>query len=66
LKPRWCPTRSRLGAALARRIRGDAIEPAYQEQLDALQDELVGLRSQVSEMQERVGFAERLIGAAPR
>ena len=54
-------SRSRLGEAIARRITGDSRYPAYQEQLDALQDDLAGLRNQFSEMQERVDFAERLL-----
>ena len=57
-------SRSRLGEAIARRIGGDSRYPAYQEQLDALHDELAGLRNQFSEMQERVDFAERLLSRA--
>jgi hypothetical protein len=57
-------SRSRLGEAVARRIAGDSRYSGYQEQLDALQDELVGLRNQFSEMQERVDFAERLLSRA--
>jgi hypothetical protein len=57
-------SRSRLGEAVARRIAGDSREPACQEQVDALQDELLGLRNQISEMQERMDFAERLLGRA--
>jgi hypothetical protein len=33
--------------------------------LDALHDELAGLRNQLSEMEERVDFAERLFSAEP-
>ena len=54
-------SRSRLGQAVARRIAGDSHDPGYQEQLDALQDELAGLRNQFSEMQDRVELAERLL-----
>jgi hypothetical protein len=57
-------SRSRLGEAVARRIAGDSRDPACQEQLDALQDELLGVRNQISEMQDRVDFAERLLGRA--
>jgi hypothetical protein len=57
-------SRSRLGEAVARRIAGDSRSSAYQEQVDALQDELAGLRNQLSEMQERVDFAERLLSRA--
>jgi len=57
-------SRSRLGEAVARRIAGDSRDPACQERLDALQDELLGLRHQISEMQDRVDFAERLLGRA--
>ena len=59
-------SRSRLGEAVARRIAGDAPNPGYHEQLDALQDELAGLRNQLSEVQERVDFAERLLGRGHR
>jgi hypothetical protein len=54
-------SRSRLGMAVARRVAGDTHDPAYQEQLDALQDEVLVLRSQLSEMHERIEFAERLL-----
>ena len=57
-------SRSRLGEAVARRIAGDSRYSSSQEQLDALQDELAGLRNQLSEMQERVDFAERLLSRA--
>lgn len=57
-------SRSRLGEAVARRIAGDSRDPACQDQLDALQDELLGLRNQISEIQDRVDFAERLLGRA--
>jgi len=57
-------SRSRLGEAVARRIAGDSRNPACQEQLDALQDELLGVRNQISEMQDRVDFAERLLARA--
>lgn len=57
-------SRSRLGEAVARRIAGDSRDPACQERLDVLQDELLGLRNQISEMQDRVDFAERLLGRA--
>lgn len=59
-------SRSRLGEALARRIAGDARNPACEEQLEALKDELLGLRNQLSETQERVDFAERLLGSTSR
>jgi TolA-binding protein len=57
-------SRSRLGEAVARRIAGDSAYSADQEQLDSLQDEVVRLRNQLSEMQERVEFAERLLSRA--
>jgi hypothetical protein len=57
-------SRSRLGEAVARRIAGDSPDPTCEEQLDALQDELLGLRSRISEMQDRVDFAERLLSRA--
>jgi hypothetical protein len=55
-------SRSRLGEAVARRIAGDSWDPTCQKQLDALQDDLLGIRNQISEMQDRVDFAERLLG----
>lgn len=57
-------SRSRLGEAVARRIAGDSRSSASEEELDALHDELAGLRNQLSEMQERVEFAERLLSRA--
>ena len=57
-------SRSRLGEAVARRIAGDSRDPACQDQLDALQDELLGLRNQISEIQDLADFAERLLGRA--
>jgi hypothetical protein len=59
-------SRSRLGQALARRLAGDARDPACEEQLEALQDEVLGLRTQLAEVQDRVDFAERLLGSANR
>jgi hypothetical protein len=58
-------SRSRLGEAVARRIAGDSRYSPSQEQLDAVQDEVAGLRNHLSEMQERLDFAERLLSAAP-
>jgi hypothetical protein len=54
-------SRSRLGEAIARRIAGDSRHPDYQTQLEVLQDEVAGLRAQLTETQERVDFAERLL-----
>ncbi len=53
--------RSRLGAALARRIAGEGREPPYQERILALQDDVALLRSQMQEAQERLDFTERLL-----
>jgi hypothetical protein len=55
-------SRSRLGEAVARRIAGDSRDSPDVDQLDALQDDLAGLRNQLSEVQERIEFAERLLG----
>lgn len=49
---------SPLGRALADRIRGHAPEPAYDPELVA---EMQSLRTDVSELQERVDFTERLL-----
>ena len=62
---------SPVGRALADRIRGHGIAPAYDPEMVA---ELQSLRTDVSELQERVDFTERLLArkadsaqlAAPR
>jgi len=61
-------SRSRLGEAVARRIAGDSGHSDFQVHLDALQDEVAGLRAQLGEAQERLDFAERLLtkAAEPR
>lgn len=54
-------SRSRLGDAVARRIAGDSRHLECEAHLEALQDEVAGLRAQLTETQERVDFAERLL-----
>lgn len=54
-------SRSRIGQAIAHRIAGTSGSSAIQEQLDALHDSLVEVRTQLSEMQERIDFAERVL-----
>ncbi len=49
---------SPVGRALADRIRGHGAEPAYDPELSA---EVQSLRADVSELQERVDFTERLL-----
>ena len=57
-------SRSRLGGAITQRIVGNSRSSTIQEQVDALHDALAELRNQLSEMQERVDFAERLLSRA--
>jgi len=73
---------SPIGRALAERIRGnrggvdqEAIRAELTEHRDALAEEIEGVRREISELAERVDFAERLlakqreaprVGGAPR
>jgi len=54
-----------IGRAFAERLRGgprgQALEPG---ELDAMREELTGLRQQVSELAERQDFTERLLAQA--
>jgi len=62
-------SRSRLGEAVTRRIAGERHHPECEAQLDGLEAELSALRTQLSETQERLDFAERMltrIDDAPR
>jgi hypothetical protein len=54
-------SRTRIGEAIARRISGDTRDPEVEAHLEALEDELTRLRGQLSETNERVDFAERLL-----
>jgi hypothetical protein len=54
-------SRSRIGEAIARRIGGDAGHPEWEAQVDALEDEVARLRTQLGETNERLDFAERLL-----
>lgn len=53
-------SRTRLGQALASRISTGA-GPDTDTRLEALQEEIAGLRAQLSETQERLDFAERVL-----
>ena len=56
---------SPVGRAVARRISGDRGEPgdaAALAEVDALREELQALRGEVGDVQERLDFAERLLG----
>ena len=57
-------SRSRLGEAVAQRIAGTPRSSAIQEQIDTLHEAVAELRNQLSDVQERVEFAERLISRA--
>ena len=51
-----------IGRAFAERLRHKGIEPgADPAEVDALRDELTGLRQQVAELAERQDFTERLL-----
>ena len=55
---------SPLGRALARRLAGEKAtmeETPILAEVDALREELHGLRQELGEVQERVDFAERLL-----
>lgn len=55
---------SPLGKALARRLAGEKAtleEAPILAEVDALREELHGLRQELGEVQERVDFAERLL-----
>jgi hypothetical protein len=54
-------SRSRIGEAIARRIGGDTGHPEWEAQVDALEDEVARLRTQLGETNERLDFAERLL-----
>ena len=54
-------SRTRIGEAIARRISGDTRSPELEAHLETLEDELVSLRGQLAETNERLDFAERLL-----
>lgn len=54
-----------VGRAFADRLRRKGIEPGVDPaELDALRDELAGLRQQVGDLAERQDFTERLLAQA--
>ncbi len=54
-----------IGRAFADRLRHKGIEPGLDPaELDALRDELAGLRQQLGELAERQDFTERLLAQA--
>ncbi len=56
---------SPIGRALAERLRGKARGPALDPaELEALRDELAGVRQQLAELAERQDFTERLLAQA--
>jgi len=56
---------SPLGRALADRLRGKARDAALDAgEVDALRDELHGIRTQLDELAERQDFTERLLAQA--
>lgn len=55
-------SRTVIGQAVVERIRGQAGHDSLtQGRLDAMEEEMAHLREQMSETQERVDFAERLL-----
>lgn len=54
---------SPIGKAIAERIRAKApgVPPALEDQQDAILEELASLRRELTEVQERMDFAERLL-----
>jgi hypothetical protein len=54
-------SRTRIGEAVARRIAGDSHHPECESHLAALQDQVDVLQSQLTDTQERLDFAERLL-----
>jgi hypothetical protein len=54
-------SRTRIGEAIARRIGGDARDPRWEAELEALEDEVARVRGQLGETNERLEFAERLL-----
>lgn len=58
---------SPIGRAIARRLGGgkdEAAESQMLAEMDALREELQGLRGDMGELQERLDFAERLLAQA--
>ncbi len=57
---------SPIGAALARRIhgRGGAVDPELLAEVNQMQDQLDRLRQDLTETQERLDFAERMLAQA--
>ena len=51
------------GRALAERIRGKAAPPPSAE--DSVREEVASLRRELTELEARIDFAERLIGEPP-
>jgi hypothetical protein len=56
-------SKTAIGQAVVDQIRGQAggRDPEAQARLDAVEEEVAHLREQLSETQERVDFAERLL-----
>jgi len=61
-------SRTRLGHALADRISGRAaaIPPVLEAEVRELRGEVESLRAELTETQERLDFAERLLSAGPK
>jgi hypothetical protein len=57
-------SRSQIGEAVAQRIAGAPRSSVIQEQIETLHEAVAELPNQLSEVQERVDFAERLISRA--
>ena len=59
-------TRSHIGRAIADRIRGGAAgDPELAAEVDSLRRELEAVRGELTEVHERLDFAERLLARPP-
>ena len=58
--------RSELGRAIAHRVSGAVADPHLEEEVRALRADVEHLRGDLSEAQERLDFAERLLASGKK